>query len=54
LAFRLRQDPSRQQNFASSSQSIFAQDSVQYLEKEKPAVYAGLQAYRDALAQSLR
>jgi hypothetical protein len=54
LAFRLRQDPARQKNFADGSQSILAQDNVQFLEKEKPAVYAGLQGYRDALMQSLR
>ncbi len=54
LAFRLRQDPARQKSFADGSQSILAQDNVQFLEKEKPAVYAGLQGYREALLQSLR
>ncbi|HET9240611.1 MAG TPA: hypothetical protein VFO10_25325 [Oligoflexus sp.] len=54
LAFQLRQDPARQKTFADGSQSILAQDNVQFLEKEKPAIYAGLQGYRDALLQSLR
>ncbi len=54
LAFRLRQDPGRQKNFADRSQSILTQENVQFLEKEKPAIYAGLQGYREALAQSLR
>jgi len=54
LAFRLRQGPSSQKSFADASQNILAQESVQFLEKEKPAIYAGLQGYRDALAQSLR
>jgi hypothetical protein len=42
LAFRLRQDPSRQKNFVDGSQSILTQEGVQGLEKEKPAFYAGL------------
>jgi tetratricopeptide (TPR) repeat protein len=54
LSFRLRQDPSPQKSFVDASQSILAQDSVQVLAKEKPAIYAGLQGYRDALARSLR
>jgi hypothetical protein len=54
LAFRLRQEPSRQQSFADASKGILAQENVQFLEKEKPAIYAGLQGYREALLQSLR
>jgi hypothetical protein len=54
LAFQLRQDPARQKSFADGSQSILGQENVQFLEKEKPAIYAGLQGYRDALMQSLR
>ena len=54
LAFRLRQDPAKQQNFESGSKNILNAESVKFLQTEKPAAYAGLELYRDAVAKLLR
>ncbi len=54
LAYKLRQDPNLAKGFTDGSQSILAADGIKILEKEKPALYAGLASYRESLARSLR